>query len=102
MEDYRDYLRVNSAAQWDRNSEEALFVRKLGAREWVDYEAFCEFFDTRPAEVVANILMYWSGGCRKAFRGVEDFSCRRRAARVAVPLPVCDHVPHESPSLPLL
>ena len=57
LEDYRDYLRVNSAAQWDRNSEEALFVRKLGAREGVDYEAFREFFDTRPAEVVANILI---------------------------------------------
>ena len=54
LEDYRDYLRVNNAAQWDRNSEEALFVRKLGAREGVDYEAFREFFDTRPAEVVAE------------------------------------------------
>ncbi len=57
MEDYRDYLRVNSAAQWDRNSEEALFARKLGVREGVDYEAFHEFFDKRPAEVVANILI---------------------------------------------
>ncbi|MFM7165304.1 MAG: four helix bundle suffix domain-containing protein [Planctomycetaceae bacterium] len=57
LEDYRDYLRVNNAAQWDRNSEEALFVRQLGAREGVDYEAFREFFDTRPAEVVANILI---------------------------------------------
>jgi four helix bundle suffix protein len=57
LEDYRDYLRVNNAAQWDRNSEEALFVRQLGAREGVDYEAFREYFDTRPAEVVANILI---------------------------------------------
>ena len=54
LEDYRDYLRVNNAAQWDRNSEEALFVRQLGAREGVDYEAFREYFDTRPAEVVAE------------------------------------------------
>ncbi len=50
----QSHARVNNAAQWDRKSEEALFVRQLGAREGVDYEAFREYFDTRPAEVVAE------------------------------------------------
>jgi hypothetical protein len=85
LEDYRDYLRVNSAAQWDRNSEEALFVRKLGAREGVDYEAFREFFDTRPAEVVANILICLIHQAPRTgrFAGTNDSSTSGRAGQAA-------------------
>lgn len=57
LEDYRDFLRVRDAKVWDKDSREALFVRKLGGREGVDYESFREFVDTRPGEVVANIAI---------------------------------------------
>jgi four helix bundle suffix protein len=52
--DYRDSLRQRSFKQWDKNSREALFVRKLGARNDESYRSFIE---SRPAETVANILI---------------------------------------------
>lgn len=55
--DYRDYLRQNGHAQWDKDSKEALFVRKLGRKEDLSYEDFREFIETRPAATVANILI---------------------------------------------
>ena len=57
LEDYGDFLRVRNAKKWSKDCKEALFVRKLGAREGVVYEAFREFVNTRPGEVVANIAI---------------------------------------------
>jgi four helix bundle suffix protein len=57
LEDYRDFLRVRGAALWDKNSKEALFVRNLGARQDVSYETYKPYLETRPPEVVANILI---------------------------------------------
>src|SRR5277367_3555782 len=55
--DYRDFLRVRDLRLWDKDSKEALFVRKHGNGPHVTYEAFREFCDTRSAEVVANIAI---------------------------------------------
>ena len=33
LEDYCDFLRTNDGLLWDKNSEQALFVRKLGRKE---------------------------------------------------------------------
>jgi four helix bundle suffix protein len=55
--DYRDYLRQHGHDQWDKNSKEARFVRKLATAEDASYESFREFIETRPADVVANILI---------------------------------------------
>ena len=55
--DYRDYLRQRGFTQWDKNSREALYVRKLGARNDESYESYRSFMETRPAETVANILI---------------------------------------------
>jgi len=55
--DYRDYLRQNGHAQWEKNSKEALFVRKRSRKPDLSYEDFREFIETRPAETVANILI---------------------------------------------
>jgi four helix bundle suffix protein len=55
--DYQDFLRVRDMPLWDKDSKEAQFVRKLGGRPGVTYEAFREFCETRPAEVVANIAL---------------------------------------------
>ncbi len=57
LEDYRDYLRVRGLRLWDKNSREAQFVRRLGARRDASYETYRSYFDTRPPEVVANILI---------------------------------------------
>ena len=55
--DYQDYLRQHGHKLWDKNSKEALYVRKLGKKDNLSYEDFREFIETRPAETVANILV---------------------------------------------
>ncbi|NUN93061.1 MAG: four helix bundle protein [Verrucomicrobiae bacterium] len=57
LEDYRDFLRSSGSTQWEKDSKEALFVRKLGSRKGISYETFREFVETRPAPVVANIII---------------------------------------------
>jgi four helix bundle suffix protein len=57
LEDYRDFLRTRQAPAWDKNSREALFVRRLGRREDESYDTYRTYVETRPAEVVANILI---------------------------------------------
>jgi four helix bundle suffix protein len=57
LEDYRDYLRTGGHPQWDKNSKEALYVRRLGARNDVSYESYKTYIDTRPPAIVANILI---------------------------------------------
>lgn len=39
-----------------KNSREALYVRRLG-RQNAPYESYATFIETRPAEVVANIII---------------------------------------------
>ncbi|SRR5581483_6881728 len=50
--DYEDYLRVRSLKLWEKNSRQALFVRKLRTAE-----PFREFSETRSAAVLANIAI---------------------------------------------
>lgn len=57
LDDYRDFLRARDLAIWDKNSREALFVRKLGRKSPQTFEDYHEFCETRPAEVVANIAL---------------------------------------------
>lgn len=57
LEDYRDFLRVRGFRLWDKNSREALFVRRLGSRRDASYETYATYLETRPPEVVANILI---------------------------------------------
>jgi four helix bundle suffix protein len=57
LADSRDFLRVHDLRLWDKNSREARFVRKLGTAPHVTYEAYRQFCETRPAEVVANIAV---------------------------------------------
>src|SRR5437667_4144172 len=40
LDDYRDYLRVREHREWDKNSKQALFVRKLGRRTPQTYEHY--------------------------------------------------------------
>jgi four helix bundle suffix protein len=57
LEDYRDFLHVRDLNIWDRDSTEALYVRKLSAQSSLSFETFRVFIETRPAEVVANIAI---------------------------------------------
>jgi four helix bundle suffix protein len=57
LEDYRDFLRTRGLALWDKNSREALFVRKLGADKNASYETYKTYIESRPPEVVANIII---------------------------------------------
>jgi four helix bundle suffix protein len=57
LEDYRDFLRVRQAPLWGKNSKEARFVRRLGSQKNRSYESYRTYIETRPAEVVANILI---------------------------------------------
>jgi four helix bundle suffix protein len=57
LEDYRDFLRVRGLALWNKNSREAQFVRKLGAAKDAAYSTYSPYLETRPPEVVANIVI---------------------------------------------
>jgi four helix bundle suffix protein len=57
LEDYRDALRTSGHPLWEKDSKEALFVRKLGAKPGCSCEDYRDFIETRPASVVANILI---------------------------------------------
>jgi four helix bundle suffix protein len=57
LEDYRDFLRKRKLSAWSKNSREALFVRKLARKENVSYETYETYIETRPAEIMANILV---------------------------------------------
>jgi len=55
--DYEDFLRVRDLKKWDKDSKEALYVRKLGNKSYTSYETYREFVETRSGEVVANIAI---------------------------------------------
>jgi len=57
LEDYRDFLRTRNAILWAKDSKEAIFVRNLGKAKDESYESYRKFFETRPAETVANIVV---------------------------------------------
>ena len=83
LEDYRDFLRTGGLRLWDKSSREAVFVRRLGRQgqghgtngtpgtdgtyekpglhrshaSQESYETYKPFIETRPPEVVANIII---------------------------------------------
>ncbi len=57
LEDYRDFLRTNDGVLWDKNSEQALFVRNLGRTEDESYATYRTYLESRPGDVVANIVI---------------------------------------------
>jgi four helix bundle suffix protein len=57
LDDYRDYLRVRGLRDWDKDSREALYVRRLGRKVPQTYELYREFLETRSPGVIANIAI---------------------------------------------
>ncbi|SRR6266496_801181 len=57
LEDYKNFSRGRELRLWPKESREALYVRKLGARKDTSYETYETYIETQPLEVVANILI---------------------------------------------
>jgi len=66
LADYQDFLRVRGSRLWEKDSEEALYVRKLGRAPHrsqgshgthATYETYRPLIETRPPDVVANIII---------------------------------------------
>ena len=55
--DYQDFLRTRRHPLWDKNSPQALHVRKLGRQPGESYETYREFTNSRPPGTVANIVL---------------------------------------------
>ena len=55
--DYQDFLRVRDHKFWDKNSPEALYIRKLGKQPAESFESYRDFMETRPPETLANIAI---------------------------------------------
>ena len=56
MEDYHDFIRTRGYVLWEKDSKEALYVRKLGFSKENSMK-LKNFAETRPAEIVANIAV---------------------------------------------
>lgn len=57
LDDYLDFLRVRDMPVWEKGSEQALFVRKLGRRSPQTYDIYRDFVETRASNIVANIAI---------------------------------------------
>ena len=55
--DYQDFIRARHLSLWPKDSKQALYVRRMGNKPRPTYDAYREFCQTRPAEVVANIAL---------------------------------------------
>jgi four helix bundle suffix protein len=57
LDDYADFLRARDLRLWDKDSPEALYIRKLSRKTPLSYEDYRRIFETRPPEVIANIAI---------------------------------------------
>lgn len=57
LDDYCDFLRVRNLPLWDKDSEQARYVRNLGRKAPQRFEDYRQFVETRPPGVVANIAI---------------------------------------------
>lgn len=57
LDDYHDFLRNRDSSSWDKDSKEALYVRRLGTKQPQTFELYRNIFETRPPEVLANIAI---------------------------------------------
>ena len=58
LEDFKDYIRNRKEVIWDKDSREALYVRKLAYTKDESYEnTYEQFIETRSGVVCANIIL---------------------------------------------
>ena len=75
---YKDFIRTNRGDIWDKNSKEALYVRKLAYQPNESFETYREFIETRNGIVCANIILCQINQCnylldRQIRRLEQDF-----------------------------
>ena len=91
LEDYLDYLKTHGLETWDKDSVKGRAARDLGRR--TDIAVWQPYFEKKPAEVVANLLVSLTRQCtyllaRQLKQLEEDFKRhggireRMHAARV--------------------
>lgn len=56
IEDYLDYLKTHNFEEWSLDDERRLFARNY-AKEHSDWDSWREFFETRPAETLCNLML---------------------------------------------
>ena len=56
IEDYLDYLKTHNSEEWAMDDKRRLFARDY-AKEHPDWESWREFFETRPADTLANLML---------------------------------------------
>jgi four helix bundle suffix protein len=57
LADYHDFLRVRGRRLWEKDSREAIYVRRLGAGRDTSYATYRTYVESRPADVAANIII---------------------------------------------
>jgi four helix bundle suffix protein len=57
LDDYGDYLRARDLPIWDKDSKEALYIRRLGRKTPPSYDDYRNSVETRPPATVANIVL---------------------------------------------
>ena len=57
LEDYRDFLRTNGGTLSDKDSDQAMFVRKLGRNRDESHFTYSTYLESRICDVVANIIV---------------------------------------------
>lgn len=55
--DYQDFLLVRDMKFWEKDCQEALYIRKLGKLPKESFETYRNFLETRPAGVLASIAV---------------------------------------------
>ena len=56
LEDYVDFLKSHDFVEWPRDDKKAIYARDFSREhnDWVDWK---EIFETRPADVLANVML---------------------------------------------
>lgn len=57
LEDYIDFLRSKGCPQWEKDADEALYVRRLAGKAPLPEGEFRQYAQSRPGPVVANIAI---------------------------------------------
>lgn len=58
LEDYKDFIRNHNSTIWDKDSKQALYVRKiLASKKDESIETYRNFLETRDGVVCANIII---------------------------------------------
>lgn len=57
LTDYKDFLRSNQYALWDKSDEKAKYARNLANRSNRSYTTYRTFIESRSADTVANIII---------------------------------------------